>query len=332
MPSSEENLSPDVATAEDIGFAADELVACSGCGRSNAPNKRNCLYCGAALPVTDVNADSGHSTFRRLEAWEPGFNLVFSSSVESAAVVNLEAAGRLLSIDPDELKLIADLNCLIPLLRVEDEQTAESGAKALAKLGFETRSISDRSLDAEHPPIRVRAIDINESEIIFSDFNSNKLHVVTINDVVLIATGRIYESRREEVTRRKRGAVKVLDEFETSGDVGVVDIYSKTDAVGFRIQTNGFDFSVLGDDKEMLAGKNLAKLGELLKSMCVNAIIANEYDDVRHHLDLVWEPDLKKDSHGLQMRGYGKREFGATYTSSNQMQFTKYSRMRRLMI
>jgi hypothetical protein len=38
---------------------------------------------------------------------------------------------------------------------------------------------------------------------------------------------------------------------------------------------------------------------------------------------------MRKD---VQVRSYGKKEFGASYTSSNLAQFTKYSRMRRLLI
>lgn len=325
----DENSGPDVVTAEAIGFAADELVACTGCARSNAPNRANCLFCGKVLPVSDANRGSAQFTLRRLESWEPGINLI---ATKGKVPGNVDAVSRMLAISSEDLVEILKRETPLPLARVEDEETAVTVATTLGEIGVETCSVSDKLLDAQHLPVRVRAVEIGEGELTFTDFNAARTHTLAIDDITLIVTGRIYESRREEVTRRKRGSVKVLDEFETSGDVGVVDIYTSADPLGFRVQTNGFDFSVLGADKGMLAAKNLAKFAEMLAGICTNAVIAGEYDDIRHYLDLVWEPENKKDIHGMQISGYGRRQNGATFTSSNQMQFTKYSRMRRMMI
>src|SRR6185369_17538558 len=37
-------------------FSASELVQCGACSRTNPPTRASCLYCGAALEVTELNA------------------------------------------------------------------------------------------------------------------------------------------------------------------------------------------------------------------------------------------------------------------------------------
>src|SRR5215471_7761074 len=37
-------------------FSASELVQCSACSRANPPTRGSCLYCGATLEITELNA------------------------------------------------------------------------------------------------------------------------------------------------------------------------------------------------------------------------------------------------------------------------------------
>ena len=99
--------------------------------------------------------------------------------------------------------------------------------------------------------------------------------------------------------------------------------------VGYRVFTSGFDFSCLGDEKGLLASDNLKRLTSKLASLSSNAKLVHEYRSVRQSLGSVWEPEIRRDTKGLQRTGFGKREFGSVMTTSNLEQFTKFSRLQR---
>lgn len=318
-------------TDDPIGFKSGELVACPRCEKSNGPDRTACLYCGETLPVTRRNSGEGSFQLRKLEAWEPAFNLLVLSK-SGAVDSNIPDAAKLLGVDKSVLVSILDSALLLPVARIETEELADEAAKRLSDLGCASAVIADTELKPERPPIRLRNVATVGSDLLLTDFNSGTITRIDRTDVVLIVTGRIVQTRRDEVTKRKKGKAKVVDEIETGSDLRLIDLYTAADVIGYRIQTNGFDFSVLGGDKSLLASENIEKLADFLKRHCSNAVVADEYDANRGVLDAVWEPEARKDVQGLQLRTYGKHEFGATYTSSNLTQFTKYSRMRRLLI
>lgn len=335
MPNSDDERTTNfeqIITSEQIGFAPEELIDCEGCLKPNGPDRQKCLYCGHALPLTERNSAIAAGTFRRLESWEPGINVILTGNNSAINGNDIETAAKIVGMDASFIRSMIDARTMMPIARVENMASVESVLSEMSKVGLEAKILPDRELDADHPPIRLRSAEIEERSIRFTKFNSGGSVKVRFDEIALIVTGRIFRSRREEVIKRKRGETRVLEEFETSDDVGVMDIYSLDNKVGLRVLTNGFDFSVLGREKELLAEPNMTKLAEVLFDHSVNARFADEYDSVRPLLDLIWEPEFQKESHGLQMRGYGKREFGATFKSSNSQQFTKYSRMRRLMI
>ncbi|MGH9947285.1 MAG: hypothetical protein ACRD6X_08810 [Pyrinomonadaceae bacterium] len=317
-------------TEEQIGFEKHQLAVCSSCGKPNGPDRRDCIYCGRSLPRTEHNADVRNWNLRPLEDWETAFNVVIIASENAAA--NLSSIVDRLGIEHSVIADLVEKRTPLPLVRIESRETADEVSALLRENEIETRAIHDREIDAANLPTRIRAIELDEDFVRFVDFNTGKERRADLSDIVLVVSGGISESRREEVTRRKRGSTKILDEHESGSDHRLIDIYTDKDNIGFRLSTHGFDFSILGEKKDLFAVKNIATLQTFFSQLFSNAVIADEYDSVRGQLDRVWEPSSTKNSNGLQMHRYGKREFGATYVSNNLVQFTKYSRMRRLLI
>ena len=315
-------------TDEPVGFSASELVTCPRCGRQNGPDRAACLYCGEILPSTERNSHEGGLELRKLDVWEPGFSLI-ARSRSTADDSNLSAAAKLIGVDKTVLYSIFDSSAPLPLARIESKEVANEAVKRLSDLGFSAAIIEESDLKIERPPVRLRNLGTEASQLRLTDFNSGKSTMIDRAVVILIVTGRVVETRRDEVAKRKKGQTKILDETETGSDLRLIDIYTSADVIGYRIQTNGFDFSVLGEDKGILANENIEKLADFLERHCPNAVIADEYDSVRSLLDAVWECETRKYT---QVRGYDKRKYATTYTSSNLSQFTKYSRMRRLLI
>jgi hypothetical protein len=127
--------------------------------------------------------------------------------------------------------------------------------------------------------------------------------------------------------KRRHGKTKLIDETATSSDEQIFDLYTRDDATGFRVFQAGFDFSCLGDDKGLLASENIRLLIAELKQRAPNAKYINSYGHVRRLLDDVWKIESRKDSQGLQRSGFGKVEFGSVASTSNLMQFNKFSRL-----
>ena len=234
-----------------------------------------------------------------------------------------------LAIDPDILRQILAAACPIPLARIESDSEASLAVRQLENLGVNALVIGDELLRAEKLPTRLRSIEFRSETIIASAFNTGEKIGITADDLVLIVPGVLTESRREAVEKRKKKEVKVLRETETANDEKLIDIYIADERFGFRIPSNGFDFSCLGAQKGLLAGANMDVLEERLAGFASNAKVIDEYRAAISVLGSVWELDREKDFQGLTKTGIGRSGFANVARTSNLTQFTKYSRLQR---
>jgi hypothetical protein len=115
-------------------------------------------------------------------------------------------------------------------------------------------------------------------------------------------------------------------------DQPFIDIYRETNDLGFRVQMNGFDFSSLGSAKSLLAGENMKLLADRLASSSSKTLADRSYPRSRPLLDQVWELDSETDHMGPLRAGFEKRKKTKISTKNNLRQFTKYSRLQRLLI
>jgi hypothetical protein len=149
---------------------------------------------------------------------------------------------------------------------------------------------------------------------------------------MLIVPGSMIESKTESVEKRKKRESKLISETETTSDEKLLDIYTKGDGSGFRIQTKGFDFSCLGNDKSLFAAVNIDRLQTMLSSLASSAKTVDEYRANVSVLNTIWEPDMQKDFKGLTRTGLVQSGYANVARTSNLTQFTKYSRLQRQLI
>lgn len=305
---------------EDIAYKPGEMVKCGNCGRQNPPNRLRCLYCASSIEVMDHTGVK--LTFRKLEAWEKGWNVVVKGT---EATSDLRKAAGILSIDGSDLRRIVTSGVGLPAVRVESESEANVIQSSLQGLGVPADIVSDKDLEGERPPVRLSGLEINAG-IGAIDFNTREITKLN-DDVALIVTGTIETSKTDVLEKRRRGKLKLLEEVATTGDESLTDIYLRHDATGYRIQMSGFDFSCLGNEKAMLASENTRRLIEFLKAHFPRARVVDTYDEIRDLLTTTWPPQVQKDHKGLVFAGLGKREFGKSETMNNLDQFTKFSRL-----
>lgn len=310
--------------SEEIGFAPDAMIPCEKCGRSNAPNREICMYCGAALAGRSVGV---RREIRQPESREQGFNVV----VMKSAVDNIEPAVRtiasFLEAEIDAVRAILTSGKRLPIARVGSEAEADLVVRKLAGFGIETSVVSDEKLMQSTSPVRLRGLRFTDDELVLELFGKPGTERVQAEELALIVAGVLLETRTESVEKRKRRETKTVSEIQTSSDVPVVDLYSKSDPTGWRIPATGFDFSCLGAGKSLLVARNMESLISTLMRFSPAARLVNDYAALRSILEHSWPGESRTDALGFQPTGVARKGLSKIFTTNNSLQFTKYSRL-----
>lgn len=312
--------------SENIACSPADMVACDACKRANPPRRLTCLYCGHDLQVTGIIAVGAPVSLRKLEIWERGWNVILrrvppDASSNLAGIV--ATVGREAAIIQDILALATPM----PIARVGTEREAYLVSDQLTGLGLESLVLADETLDAEHPPKRLRSIIFDEFGIAVTSFNTGHVTQIPGDDLAILVQGILVSAKTNSLEKRGiRGNTTILDESDSSYDEAVLDIYTRSDPQGFRIYLAGFDFSCLGEEKRILASDNLGILTDKLKAHAVDCRVVDHYKRTRHLLDGVWNVESRNDPSGLIRAGFGKLGFGKVASTNNGLQFTKFSR------
>jgi hypothetical protein len=151
---------------------------------------------------------------------------------------------------------------------------------------------------------------------------------ISWGDIVLIVTGRLFETRleiKERMTRKPEN--EILDTSEFFRDEYVIDFYTATHSTTWRVGASGFDFSCLGRDKALVVNENICKLLGLMIEKARNVKVDDSYARVRNLLELVWTTEPETQSSGWRRERPGKLSVCVSTIKSNETQFTRYSRL-----
>lgn len=315
-------------TGENIGYSPEQLTKCGKCGKTNPPNRFNCLYCSAELAVT-APGQMERVVLRPLENYERGFNVILGSHQEEAGLG--ERIAKFLGTDVEAFARIYEAGEPLPIARVESETIASTIISRLETFGCNAFIVSDEELTPSDPPRRLREMYFHEDILELVAFNASRISKIAYQDVTTIVLGMLTSSKIQTTEKKKRGERQLVDQIQFSGDELVLDIYSVEHPLGFRVMPSGFDFSVLGEDREMLAGKNIIKLAEKLRNTMPGARYSDTYGSLRNVIRIAWEFDDRKDSLGLKRAGLGRMDKRNVTTTGNLTQFNKYSRLQRIL-
>jgi hypothetical protein len=316
---------------EQRGFAPAEMVRCEECLRANPPVRTNCLYCAAALPVTEGNAALRKPTLRPLEKWESGFNSIFmpgqSLSMDDA---QLESVAAMLRLSSEDVRRVFEGGEPLPLARAATAEEASLIERRLEELGVRVLTVSDEELAVEtNPQKRVRSLELTDNALVAWPTGSNETLRASWEDVELFVTGRIVTRQVEVEERRgRRDENEIVETRELSQDLALLDIYSAAPVGGWRIVAGNFDFSCLGQRKGLLTTANFKTLLEELRARAPLAVYDDSYARVRHALGAVWPLEQQTESRGWRRGGPGRFSTEVVTTIDNERQFTRYSRLR----
>ena len=307
-------------------FSASELVQCGACSRANPPTRASCLYCGAALEVTELNAFSPEPLQETVNSSDASFHVV-TLEARQFEITSVDQLAEMLNIKPAELTALLAHPAGAPLLAVKSGTQAQVAAQKLSEHGVRTRIISDEQLNPERSPVAILALEILEDALVGQIGRSSQTVSALWDEITLIVIGRLYFETREIDQKRSR-AKQVIDEREMLTDEAVLDIYTRGDDRGWRIRAGNFDFSCLGDKKKLTTFENFTTLITLLREHATAAEFDDWYVRLRGALNNIWPDQASASAKERRRRAFG--DFDSSVTSlDNELQFTRYSRLLR---
>jgi hypothetical protein len=311
-------------------FAPDQMVRCDECLRANPPTRVDCLYCTAVLPHNETTVNLQKPALRRLEKWEQGYNNILVPPVANLTPADLAEAADLLRLRPEDLSRILISETPLPLARAATIDEAQLVQRRLHLLGIDSSIMPDAEPGTDGSGVvKVRAVEIDESGVYAYQTPEAPFIRVPWSDFILLVVGRLIVKRVEMKERKGAQAENsILDSSEFFTDEIVADLYSRAQAMPFRFAANSFDFSCLESNKGLLAGENIARLLQLFREHAPGVEYDDAFNSVRKILELVWPSEQQNESSGWRRDRPGKYSVGSIMELTNEMQFSRYSRLR----
>ena len=329
MPKDNENipfLGP-VEPSEPQGFSAEQMIRCEECLRANPPTRVSCLYCVAPLPLTETSARLIKPVLRQPEKHQLGYNNILLPQEQAAPDEVIAGAAALLKLSVENVGDVMSQGVALPVTRTASRVEAELVTERLRELGLDCLTVSDDEL-GDHVR-RVRSMAFDDVSLTINQAGAAEQTRVSWSDIVLIVTGRLFETTveiTERMTRKPEN--EILDTREFFRDEFVIDFYTATHSSTWRVGGSGFDFSCLGREKALVVNQNMSKLLSLVTERSRNAKIDDSYARVRNLLELAWTTQPETQSSGWRRERPGKLSVGVSTIKSNEIQFTRYSRLR----
>ena len=307
------------------------MVRCDECLRANPPTRVNCLYCAAVLPHNETTVNLQKPTLRPLEKWEQGYNNIVLPPVANLTPADLAEAADLLRLRTEDLSRILASETPLPLARAATIDEAQLVQRRLSLLGIDSSIMPDAEPGTVSSGfVKVRAVEIDESGIYAYQTPEAPFIQIPWSDFLLLVVGRVIVKRIEMKERKgKRSEKSILDSSEFFADEIAADLYARAPAIPFRFAANSFDFSCLESNKGLIAGENIARLLQLFREHAPGVEYDDSLNSVRKTLEPVWPSEQQNESSGWRRDRPGKYSIGSIMELTNEMQFSRYSRLRR---
>jgi hypothetical protein len=264
---------------------------------------------------------------RQPEKHQLGYNNILFP-VEGITTEVINEAAALVKLTAENVQQLLSQSVPLPVARTASRDEADLVTLRLRDLGLQCVTIGDEELGSSSVVRRVRAMSFDDERVVVYHSGTEETEILWA-DVILILTARLIETTveiKERMTRKKENVI--IDTNEFFRDEVVIDFYTETHSFTWRVGTTGFDFSCLGSEKALVANENINRLQKVIVAKAVNAQVDDSYRGVRNLLELAWSTQPETQSSGWRRERPGLRSIGMATTKSNEVQFTRYSRLR----
>ena len=241
----------------------------------------------------------------------------------------LAEASRLLHLKPAELSRAVALAQPLPVARISTGDEVAAITHGLSSLGIESVIIPNGDLQLELSSTKVRALICSDDSLtaVPAGGGAAQFHVGW-DEVALLVTGRLLSNRVEVEERNRRGRKQTVDSRQFSSDEAVLDIYANSQQANWRIVAGSFDFSCLGPAKSVTTFQNFSALIDFLRERATKARFDDSYIRARPVLEALWPQEQQMRKGELRRRGSSKFDSATVTTTDNEVQFTRYSRLK----
>jgi hypothetical protein len=237
-------------------------------------------------------------------------------------------AAALLRLKIPELNRILGASQPVPLGRVATPEEAALLSEGLRRFGIETVTVAHTELHLEVAAKKIRALEVTDDSLSAIATSGGDRVPARWDEVTLVVAGRLHLNRQETEERKRRGRKQTVNSRQLSADESVLDLYTRSDEVNWRINSNSFDFSCLGSAKSITTFENFATLVRLLRERATQAQFDDSYTQARPALATVWPVEQQTRKGEWRRSGAGKFDVATVMTTDNEVQFTRYSRLR----
>lgn len=335
MPKDNENIrlpfAGPVEPSEPQGFTPDQMIRCDECLRANPPTRVACLYCSAPLPMTEESLRLRKPILKQPEKHQTAYNNILLPGEQDLPDEDVTQAADLLKLSAENLKRIIAAKIPLPLACTASREEAELVLNRLRDVGLQTIVLSDDELGASDASVkRIKSMTVDDEYATLHQAGTREQIEVRWRDIVLIVTGRLFTKRVEiQELKSRRTENEIVQSSEFASDEAVIDFYTSTQPQTWRINATGFDFSCLGSQKTLIANENISRLQQFIATNAPQARVDDSYKRLRQTLDLVWASQQETQSSGWRRERPGKLSVGLSTINSNEIQFTRYSRLQR---
>jgi hypothetical protein len=279
------------------------------------------------LPLTETSARLIKPVLRQPEKHQPGYNNILTPHEQAISEEVIAKAAALLKLSAENVRACLSQSVALPVTHTASRTEAELVTERLKELGLRCLTVSDDELG--NAVRRVRSMTFDDVSLTVNQAGVAEQTQVAWSEITLIVRGRLFETRLEITERMtRRSENEILDTSEFFKDEYVIDFYTSINSFTWRVAANGFDFSCLGRDKALVVNENMGKLLQLMTERGSNAKVDDSYAGVRSLLELAWTTQAETQSSGWRRERPGKLSVGMSEIRSNEIQFTRYSRLR----
>jgi hypothetical protein len=285
-----------------------------------------CMYCGALLPVTRIEAAPRQ---RQLDNADHAFNTVIDPSRSRVNNQSESALASALQIEEGEARAFIGAGKPVPVARCSTRQEAELIAALLRTCGVGASVVADDDLKLEKDLIRARRIVRNQDLL---EIHHSGGHVaIAVSAIRLLVVGALRSSRidfTEGISRSRGNSGSLLDTSEFRSDEMLVDVYGPDLEQSFRIKSDGFDYSGLVRPMSFRAEVNFQTALTVLQEAAHRAKTDDDFARIRGLLSRAWPERSRVETRGVKRAGLAFRPVAqGSVISDNRNQFERYSRL-----